>query len=160
MRPASSLVWLTSTLLEDFFKCLFIKQCTYVSIVYCLIWTAVAEIVSDPRRHKPSVFSLVLCRILRQPILKPIGNDGAISKIAETFNNKKFVQSPDGGWLLPVSQASFFFFKQNPRPFGFGVHTHTLLIGLTNHTLYITYIIWYYMMKKLEDFMKLTLKYL
>lgn len=80
-----------------------------------------------------------LCLILRQPILKPIGNDGAISKIAETFNNKKFVQSPDGGWLLPVSQASSFFLKQNPRPFGFGVHTHTLLIGLTNHTIYYVY---------------------
>lgn len=53
-----------------------------------------------------------------------------------------------------------FFLKQNPHPFGFGIHTHTLLIGLTNHTLYITYIIWYFMMKKLEDFMKLILKYL
>lgn len=53
-----------------------------------------------------------LCLILRQPILKPIGNDGAISKIAETFNNKKFVQSPDGGSLLPVSQASSFFLNK------------------------------------------------
>lgn len=33
----------------------------------------------------------------------------------------------------------FSFFKQNPRPFGFGVHTHTLLIGLTNHTIYYVY---------------------
>lgn len=64
------------------------------------------------------------CHILRQPVLKPIVNE--ISKIAETFNNQKYVLSLEG---VDYYQ-SVKLLDKNSHPFW---NSYSLLIGLTNH---------------------------